>query len=259
VVRGRALADLAEVVDCFAALLAQDPASEQHQVAEAFVEGLGAAAALQVRSGATSPRGVVLLALMTQDWTGLLDYTPGIYASVMFGKCLVWLLASLASGHNIATTSSQQHVLLLPDPRKQLHLHNCNQTAAGFSGVLLDMQLPQASKQPPPRHGKGKMARAEDGSDAEDSEEADEADAGAEGQAGSGAEGEAEEEPVDGAAGEEGEPGPAAVARQRALRQNNGTGSLVAFIPAQLSAVRTLSWQAFSYALLPPRSSLHAA
>lgn len=48
VVRGRALADLAEVVDCFAALLAQDPASEQHQVAEVFVEGLGAAAALQV-------------------------------------------------------------------------------------------------------------------------------------------------------------------------------------------------------------------
>jgi hypothetical protein len=48
VVRGRALADLAEVVDCFAALLAQDPSSEQHQVAEAFVEGLGAAAALQV-------------------------------------------------------------------------------------------------------------------------------------------------------------------------------------------------------------------
>lgn len=48
-VRGRALADLAEVVDCFAALLAQDPFSEQHQVAEAFVEGLGAAAALQVR------------------------------------------------------------------------------------------------------------------------------------------------------------------------------------------------------------------
>lgn len=50
VVRGRALADLAEVVDCFAALLAQDPSSEQHQVAEAFVEGLGAAAALQVSS-----------------------------------------------------------------------------------------------------------------------------------------------------------------------------------------------------------------
>jgi hypothetical protein len=48
VVRSRALADLAEVVDCFAALLAQDPSSEQHQVAEAFVEGLGAAAALQV-------------------------------------------------------------------------------------------------------------------------------------------------------------------------------------------------------------------
>lgn len=47
--RGRALADLAEVVDCFAALMAQDPSSEQHQVAEAFVEGLGAAAALQVR------------------------------------------------------------------------------------------------------------------------------------------------------------------------------------------------------------------
>lgn len=48
VVRGRALADLAEVVDCFAALLAQEPSSEQHQVAEAFVEGLGAAAALTV-------------------------------------------------------------------------------------------------------------------------------------------------------------------------------------------------------------------
>lgn len=48
VVRGRALSDLAEVVDCFASLLAEDPASEQHQVAEAFVEGLGAAAALQV-------------------------------------------------------------------------------------------------------------------------------------------------------------------------------------------------------------------
>jgi hypothetical protein len=48
VVRARALSDLAEVVDCFASLLAEDPASEQHQVAEAFVEGLGAAAALQV-------------------------------------------------------------------------------------------------------------------------------------------------------------------------------------------------------------------
>jgi hypothetical protein len=49
VVRARALSDLAEVVDCFASLLAEDLASEQHQVAEAFVEGLGAAAALQVR------------------------------------------------------------------------------------------------------------------------------------------------------------------------------------------------------------------
>lgn len=48
VVRGRALSDLAEVVDCFASLLAEDPNSEQHQVAEAFVEGLEAAAALQV-------------------------------------------------------------------------------------------------------------------------------------------------------------------------------------------------------------------
>jgi hypothetical protein len=51
-VRGRALADLAEVVDCFAALLAQEPSSEQHQVAEAFVEGLGAAAALTVSNRA---------------------------------------------------------------------------------------------------------------------------------------------------------------------------------------------------------------
>lgn len=48
VVRARALSDLAEVVDCFASLLAEHPGSEQHQVAEAFVEGLGAAAALQV-------------------------------------------------------------------------------------------------------------------------------------------------------------------------------------------------------------------
>ncbi|KAF8073170.1 Ncapd3 [Scenedesmus sp. PABB004] len=48
VVRGRALSDLAEVVDCFASLLAQEPGSEQHQVAEAFVEGLCAAAALQL-------------------------------------------------------------------------------------------------------------------------------------------------------------------------------------------------------------------
>lgn len=47
-VRARALSDLAEVVDCFASLLAEHPGSEQHQVAEAFVEGLGAAAALQV-------------------------------------------------------------------------------------------------------------------------------------------------------------------------------------------------------------------
>ena len=49
IVRGRALADLAEVVDSFASLLAEDPASEQHRVAEAFAEGLGAAAALQAR------------------------------------------------------------------------------------------------------------------------------------------------------------------------------------------------------------------
>lgn len=48
VVRGRALADLAEIVDCFASLLAEDPISEQYQVAEAFVEGLEAAAAMQV-------------------------------------------------------------------------------------------------------------------------------------------------------------------------------------------------------------------
>eukprot|EP00775_Hariotina_reticulata_P011091 gene11092-11246_t len=48
VVRGRALADLAEVVECFGQLLAQDPVTEQHQVAEAFLEGVEAAAALQV-------------------------------------------------------------------------------------------------------------------------------------------------------------------------------------------------------------------
>lgn len=42
------MSDLAEVVDCFASLLAEDTDSEQHQVAEAFVEGLEAAAALQV-------------------------------------------------------------------------------------------------------------------------------------------------------------------------------------------------------------------
>jgi hypothetical protein len=47
-VRARALSDLAEVVECFGQLLAQDPATEQHQVAEAFLEGVEAAAALQV-------------------------------------------------------------------------------------------------------------------------------------------------------------------------------------------------------------------
>ncbi|WIA29655.1 hypothetical protein OEZ86_012141 [Tetradesmus obliquus] len=60
VVRARALSDLAEVVDCFASLLAEHPGSEQHQVAEAFVEGLGAAAALQVpekRQAAAASQG----------------------------------------------------------------------------------------------------------------------------------------------------------------------------------------------------------
>jgi hypothetical protein len=67
VVRGRALSDLAEVVDCFAALLAQDPASEQHQVAEAFVEGLGAAAALQVGA---AWHGVAGACVVAPDWAG---------------------------------------------------------------------------------------------------------------------------------------------------------------------------------------------
>lgn len=60
-VRGRALSDLAEVVDCFSSLLSEDPDSEQHQVAEAFVEGLEAAAALQVRTAGNthSPASIV--------------------------------------------------------------------------------------------------------------------------------------------------------------------------------------------------------
>ena len=49
--RARALSDLAEIVDCFGELLAQDPGSEQYAVAEAFVLGLAAAAQLQVRHG----------------------------------------------------------------------------------------------------------------------------------------------------------------------------------------------------------------
>jgi hypothetical protein len=48
VVRARALSDLAEIVDCFGELLAQDPGSEQYAVAEAFVLGLAAAAQLEV-------------------------------------------------------------------------------------------------------------------------------------------------------------------------------------------------------------------
>lgn len=106
------------------------------------------------------------------------------------------------------------------------------------------MQLPQASKQPPPRQGKSKRARAEDGSDGEDSDagegdaEADEE--AAEGQAGSGAEDNVDAageggEGDNGAAGDE-EKAAAELRRKRALRQSQGTG-FVAFIPAQLSAV----------------------
>lgn len=40
--------ELAEVVDCFQALLSQDPTTEQYAVAESFVLGLGAAAQMQV-------------------------------------------------------------------------------------------------------------------------------------------------------------------------------------------------------------------
>jgi hypothetical protein len=102
------------------------------------------------------------------------------------------------------------------------------------------LQLPQASKQPPPRQGKSKRARAagEGGcSDGEDSDAGEgDADAGdgddeaAEGQAGGSGE----------AAGEEAEDGEEQVAaelrRQRVLRQTQGAG-FVAFMPAQLSAV----------------------
>lgn len=195
-VRGRALADLAEVVDCFAALLAQDPSSEQHQVAEAFVEGLGAAAALQVSA-----------------------VVPVSCPCVCLHACCQGGLAVLCAFEI--------------DRTHGLHL------IGGGACVPACLQPPQASKQPPPRQGKGKRARAagDGGSDGDESDagEGDAADVdgneeAAEGQAGGSGE-------AAGEGAEDGEEQTAAeLRRQRVLRQTQGAG-FVAFMPAQLSAV----------------------
>lgn len=130
--------------------------------------------------------------------------------------------------------------------RRQVRRHE-NDTMSLCASHVIVLQLPQASKQPPPRRGKVRRGRAagdaSDGDEASDDAGDDAADAeaaeGMEGsQAGRGAEDEKglqedEERAEDGDG--DGEVA-AAVRRQRALRQSQGAG-FVAFMPAQLSAV----------------------
>lgn len=109
----------------------------------------------------------------------------------------------------------------------------------GWCRCCCCLQLPQASKQPPPRQGKSKRPRS-----AGHESEGEESDA----EAGQG-EAEGEEETAEGQAGAEaaeddGQAGKgtdhesfaAELRRKRAMRQSQGAG-FVAFIPAQLSAV----------------------
>lgn len=104
------------------------------------------------------------------------------------------------------------------------------------------LQLPPASKQPPPRNSKSKRARAADAASGDEQDSEAEAD----GEAGeeqpdneAGLDGDPAAEGEGGDAGAEGDEEGAAEAlrKQRALRQSNGAGAFVAYMPAQLSAV----------------------